>query len=692
MVLAAGVAAGESWFDAVQSGKLPAVRAQLAAGAEIDARNKEGWTALHVAAKAGHAPVVKELLGAKASVSAAGPKGYLALHVAAEAGHRGVVELLLRAGAAVDAVNLLGESATDVAQVGGHAAVVEVLARRGGRSARQLLATEYKRLGSEKAAVRGGAARAIAALGPSIVAVLVRDIEAAPPDLRDGIARVVGLVGPGAGPALRNALASKDAATRAFAAETLAALGEVTPDLAIALAEQVRKDDSIAAARALARAAWRDPKLLKGSKKARAAYEEAALVLVGRKDEASLARGLYLTAALGTAIKSKDLRRAVATLARPLKKRVPRNATTPYTQHFYARYAVQAGRRGVPGSPFGRAARAKRGPRGVLAPAAAGLVWLVGNQEADGRWKAAPSDANYDLGVTALCCLALLGHPVDNPLSERDNPHATALRRGLDFLIKNQWESGEFHLRERKWSTYSHFLPIAALAEAYALSGEATYLVPVERGVKLLEEWRNPYLAWRYKKKGGENDTSLTFWAVYALRLAWFGGVLHSGPAIEGARQWADKMTDPNFGNVGYNYPGGAPMRPAGMEDKWPPEHSESMTAAGVLLRCFAGEDGRKSRMVKLGIRLIVEKPPLWNTESGRIDIYYWHLGALALAQAGAGPGRKWFESLATAAVAGQEGNGSWPAVGIWGKYGGRAYATASMVLALQAPYRYGVQ
>ena len=75
-------------------------------------------------------------------------------------------------------------------------------------------------------------------------------------------------------------------------------------------------------------------------------------------------------------------------------------------------------------------------------------------------------------------------------------------------------------------------------------------------------------------------------------------------------------MTDPNFGQVGYNYPGGAPARPEGKQDRFPPEKSHSMTAAGILSRIFLGEDPRASEMIKKGANLCVELPPVWTVPS----------------------------------------------------------------------------
>jgi hypothetical protein len=64
----------------------------------------------------------------------------------------------------------------------------------------------------------------------------------------------------------------------------------------------------------------------------------------------------------------------------------------------------------------------------------------------------------------------------------------------------------------------------------------------------------------------------------------------------------------------------------------------------------------------------------------------------MAMFQVGGDSWRNWKEALGKAALSSQLDTGeegSWAPVGPWGKYGGRAYATALMTMSLEAPYRY---
>ncbi|MHC4817351.1 MAG: hypothetical protein ACYTF8_04805, partial [Planctomycetota bacterium] len=206
-------------------------------------------------------------------------------------------------------------------------------------------------------------------------------------------------------------------------------------------------------------------------------------------------------------------------------------------------------------------------------------------------------------------------------------------------------------------------------------------------GVNFIVRARNPYMAWRYEPRGGENDTAVTTWCVLALRAGRRAGLDVDPDAFEGARQWINKMTDPEFGQVGYNMPGGLPARPEGLRDRFPPEKSHSMTAAGILSRIFLGEDPRASEIIKKGASLCVELPPVWNPDDGSIDMYYWYFATLALYQTGGAYWRKWNEHMKDALVENQHqaGSGSragsWDPIGVRGREGGRVYSTAMLVM-----------
>ena len=90
--------------DAAMRGDVQAVEALLAEGADVNAAQGDGMTALHWAAEHGDAELARMLLRAGANLSAVTRIGaYTPLHVAARAGSAPVLELLVEAGADVSA-------------------------------------------------------------------------------------------------------------------------------------------------------------------------------------------------------------------------------------------------------------------------------------------------------------------------------------------------------------------------------------------------------------------------------------------------------------------------------------------------------------------------------------------------------------------------------------------------------------
>ena len=88
-------------------GNMPAFRALLKSGVDVDTDLFKGLTPLHCAAEEGHTPVVKALIEAGADVDKIfrSPRGhsYTSLHRAAVRGHAPVITELIKAGADVNA-------------------------------------------------------------------------------------------------------------------------------------------------------------------------------------------------------------------------------------------------------------------------------------------------------------------------------------------------------------------------------------------------------------------------------------------------------------------------------------------------------------------------------------------------------------------------------------------------------------
>ena len=119
--------------DAAMRGDVAAVRELLAGGADVNAAQGDGMTALHWAAEHGDAELARMLLHAGAAVAPATRIGsYAPLHIAARNGHTSLAVLLLEAGSdATAAAPGTGTTPVHLAAAAGAAELAVALIERG---------------------------------------------------------------------------------------------------------------------------------------------------------------------------------------------------------------------------------------------------------------------------------------------------------------------------------------------------------------------------------------------------------------------------------------------------------------------------------------------------------------------------------------------------------------------------------
>ena len=182
----AGTPADSPVADAAQQGDLVEVRSLLRSGADVNAAQSDGMTALHWAAADGHAEIARTLLYAGATVrSTTRLGGYTPLHLAARSGDAEIAGILLDAGANPNAFTSTGVSALHFAADADAAGVVEALVESGAEvDARDGFS---QRTPLMFAAVRGADAAAqallVAGADPSLQTAL-KDYEAVSQNLR----------------------------------------------------------------------------------------------------------------------------------------------------------------------------------------------------------------------------------------------------------------------------------------------------------------------------------------------------------------------------------------------------------------------------------------------------------------------------------------------------------------------------
>ncbi len=311
----------------------------------------------------------------------------------------------------------------------------------------------------------------------------------------------------------------------------------------------------------------------------------------------------------------------------------------------------------------------------------AALGWLERHQEPDGGWRArgacsgcpGPSTAGAEAGFTGLAVLAFLAR----------GGVAEPARRGLDRLLQLQDAEGGLGPREAKF-LYAHAIAALALAEAAVEDGK--YRPAAQRAADFTARAQNPGRAWRYLPGSGDNDTSVTFWALQSLAVGKRAGLRVPREALEGARAWLDEVTEPSYGRVGYvarQVKCGLPGQNEGFD------FHETMTGGALFLRRLLGESDSGS-----GAQLLIRDLP--SSDPVSIDYAYWHAATLGLYhQQGAGPQSwdRWFAALKNVLLPLQKSQGcaagSWEAVDKWSAEAGRVYATSLNALTLQTRSRY---
>ena len=123
----------QEWQSAVERGAIAELERLVAAGADVDARDAHGQTALMLAAMAGDGRVVEWLATRGADLDHTAKFGLSALMLAVVRGHADVVRILVGAGAAIElkgsgAPGFDGKTAHDLAAARGDAQSMELLA------------------------------------------------------------------------------------------------------------------------------------------------------------------------------------------------------------------------------------------------------------------------------------------------------------------------------------------------------------------------------------------------------------------------------------------------------------------------------------------------------------------------------------------------------------------------------------
>lgn len=172
-----------------------------------------------------------------------------------------------------------------------------------------------------------------------------------------------------------------------------------------------------------------------------------------------------------------------------------------------------------------------------------GMDYLAKTQLPAGNWP--DSTHGSDPAVVGLAVVSMLAHG-DDP---NFGPYSTAIKRGLDFVLKAQ-DPKTGYIGS---SMYNHGFSTLALAESYGAVDDARLGPALQKAVELIVDCqeRNSLHAWRYSPQSTDADTTVSGAQMVALFAARNAGMPVPEKAIQNGIKFFLSMQTPE-GGFGY--------------------------------------------------------------------------------------------------------------------------------------------
>ncbi len=303
-----------------------------------------------------------------------------------------------------------------------------------------------------------------------------------------------------------------------------------------------------------------------------------------------------------------------------------------------------------------------------------GLEFLRSTQKPGGAWES--GGFGEATSVTSLSVMAFLaaGHTPDAP-----GPYREAIERGVRYVLRQQKPNGLLVSNTSHGPMYCHGISTLMLAEVVGMapaSGLSAEVRPaLTRAIGLIlkaqarKKPREHEGGWRYQPDSFDSDLSVTGWQVMALRAARGAGCAVPSEPIDRAVNYIKRCAHKDLGGFGYQ-PGGGPNNPR--------------TGTGTLALEICGD--HLSPEAVAGAEYLLKHPPQWRSDYFFYEVYY---APQAMFQVGDKYFQGYYPKLVKVLLDHQDKDGSWLSNDGHDRSGGRAYCTATAILALAVEYRY---
>lgn len=292
-----------------------------------------------------------------------------------------------------------------------------------------------------------------------------------------------------------------------------------------------------------------------------------------------------------------------------------------------------------------------------------GLEFLSSRQTPEGSFGSTGA-YGATAAITALSGIAFMA---DGNLPGRGK-YGDNVRKAVDFICRNQQESGLFTTSASQGEMYSHGFSTLFIGEAYGMSGDDQIKENLQKAVRLIERCQNSEGGWRYSPAPIDADISVTICQIMALRSARDAGIKTDAGVMDRALAYVKRCQNAD-GGYSYQANGG--------------ESGFARTAAGTASLYYAGrfEDNSITRGLDYMTHFTPGRDQL--EEQGHF-FYGQYYAVQAMFLAGGKYWATWYPAIRDLLISRQN-----HATGDWEGEVDADYCTAMALIILQMPNRY---